>query len=40
LEDENDLIKAYKIEFFNVLNVTDDTEPYFTVLTDGNYTLN
>ena len=40
MEDEDDLVKAYKIEFFNVLKVTNDTEPYFTVLTDGSYTFN
>ena len=33
------LTKAYKIEFFNTPNVTEDMEPYHTVLTDGNYTL-
>lgn len=33
------LTKAYKIEFFNTPNVTDDMEPYHTVLTDGNYTF-
>ena len=39
MEDEDDLIKAYTIEFFNTVNITDETEPYFTVLTDGSYTL-
>ena len=39
MENEDDLIKAYTIEFFNTVNITDETEPYFTVLTDGKYTL-
>ena len=34
------LTKAHKIEFYNVPNINADTEAYYTVLTDGNYTMN
>lgn len=33
------LTKAYKVEFFNAPGVNANTEAYYTVLTDGNYTL-
>lgn len=35
----DNLIPAYKIEFYNVNNITENTEAYYTVLTDGSYTL-
>lgn len=38
--DEDDVIAAHNIEFFNIVNVSDESEPYFSVLTNGNYTLN
>lgn len=38
-EEGSELLEAYTIEFFNTINITDETEPYFTVLTDGTYTL-
>ena len=30
---------AYTIKFYNINNVTVETEPHYTVLTDGSYTL-
>mgnify|MGYP005609811213 CR=1 FL=1 len=36
---EDNITKAYKIEFFNTPGVNDKTEPYYTVLTNGNYSL-
>jgi hypothetical protein len=36
----NNITQAYTIQFFNTPGVTDTTEPYYTVLTDGNYTFN
>lgn len=33
------LTKAHKVEFFNTPGVNDKTEPYYEVLTNGNYTL-
>ena len=38
-EEGSELLEAHTIEFFNTVNITDETEPYFTVLTDGSYTL-
>lgn len=35
----DNLIKAHKIEFFNTPNVTAENEAYYTVLTDGTYSL-
>ena len=36
---EDNIIKAYSVQFYNIDNITNDTEPYYTVLTDGTYTL-
>ena len=36
----SNLTKAYKIEFYNVPNINANTNAYYTVLTDGNYTMN
>ena len=33
------LTKAYKIEFFNTINVTEENEAYQIIYTDGSYTL-
>jgi hypothetical protein len=35
----DNVIRAYSIQFYNIENITDDSEPYYTVLTDGNYNL-
>ena len=35
----SNLTKAHKIEFYNVPNINENTEAYYTVLTDGTYTL-
>jgi hypothetical protein len=35
----DNLIKAHKIEFFNTPNITAENEAYYTVLTDGTYSL-
>ena len=35
----SNITKAYKIEFFNAPNVDKNAEAYYTVLTNGNYTL-
>ena len=36
---KDNLTPAYTIEFYGTETVTDSTEPYHTVLTDGSYTL-
>ena len=36
---EDNLISAHKVEFYNVNNITEETEAYYTVLTDGSYSL-
>ena len=38
--DKVDLTQAYTIEFFNTPKITDKSEPYYKVLTDGNYYIN
>ena len=35
----SNITKAYKIEFFNAPNVDENAEAYYTVLTNGTYTL-
>jgi hypothetical protein len=33
------IIKAHTVKFYNIPNITSETEPYYTVLTDGTLTL-
>ena len=35
----DNLVKAHKIEFYNTPEITDQTEPYYSVLTNGSYDL-
>ena len=37
--DQVSVKNAYRINFFNVENVSEDTEPYYTVLTNGEMDL-